>query len=164
MKLSLGVVLLVSLITTPSSAAVCNYYRSTNRVTCGGVACDTLSLVSGGGKLPVGYYYIGDFRIHNGVDWFNLYKQKSDRTGFWDYNTKIPEEGCRGGFGLHYGGRSLGCITVPDSACFNRIERVLRAYPVIPFTVHECLSCYFGSCWRGTSTLTAPCTADLQVW
>lgn len=163
MKLSLGAVLFVSLATL-SSAAVCNYNRLTNRITCNRVTCDTLDEVGGGGKLPVGYYYIGVFRTHYSVGWFNLYKQKSDRTGFWDYHTKIPEEGCRGGFGLHYGSTSLGCITVPDSACFSRIERVLRAYPVIPFTVYECRACNYGSCWWGTRTLTAPCTADLQVW
>jgi hypothetical protein len=59
-----------------------------------------------------------------------LYKQRSGG-GYWDYHTQIPEESCRGGFGLHPGTISLGSITVLERSCFNQIGDVINAYPAI---------------------------------
>ena len=163
MKLIWGISLLLAL-TASSYAATCNYYRSSNRVTCGGVTCDAEGNVGGGGKLPSGYYYIGEFRINfniNNIPWFNLYKQR-DNGGFWDYYTNIPEEGCRGRFGLHPGTRSLGCITVTDRSCFNQLSQVINNYPIIPFTVTRCHGCRWGRCFI-TTQRSAPCSTDLQV-
>jgi hypothetical protein len=161
MKLILGLTLLASLAAV-TSAATCTYCRSTNQIRCGGVSCNTKADVVGGGKLPSGYYYIGNYYSHGGVPWFNLYKQRSSG-GYWDYYTQIPEESCRGGFGLHPGTISEGCITVLERSCFNRIRDVINTYPAIPFYVTECRGCnsYFGCWW--TSTVSRLCTTDLQV-
>ena len=146
-----------------SSAATCSNHHVSNQITCGSVTCAAVSDVNGG-KLPTGYYYIGNLYQHRfGVPWFNLYKQKADGTGFWDYHTKIPEESCRGGFGLHVGSISEGCITITDNSCFNELSQVIMGYPIINFTVTECSGCYFGHCWGGTSQTSAPCTTDLEV-
>ena len=166
MKLVIGVVLFTSLAAS-SIAATCSYYRSSNQITCGGISCDTQANVDGGGKLPPGYYYIGEFLPEEHfVSWFNLYKQKADRSGFWDYHTQIPEENCRGGFGLHPGTTSLGCITVTTHTCFEGIKQVITAFPVIQFPVTECRVCGFAG-WPiclWTNEISAPCTTDLQVY
>lgn len=163
MKLMLGLALFVSLVAC-ASAATCTYVRSSDQITCGGVTCNTEGNVFGGGKLPAGYYYIGDHYYNNrrgGAQWFNLYKQRASG-GFWDYHTQIPEEGCRGGFGLHPGTISEGCITVLDTNCFNRIRDVINNYPIIPFLVTECIWCNFFGCWQ-TNQISRPCTTDLYV-
>lgn len=148
-----------------SFAATCSYYRSSNQITCGGVTCDTLATVDGNGKLPPGYYYIGNFRYRGSVPWFNLYKQKvGGSAGFWDYYTQIPEESCRGGFALHPGTYSLGCITVTSDSCFQNIKQVITAFSVIQFDVTKCRGCVFGICIFGTRKTRAPCTTDLQVY
>ena len=100
--------------------------------------------------------------------WFNLYCQRSSGGGFWDYYTQVPELGCRGGFGLHSGDYSEGCITVTSSSCFNRLRNeIISNFPVIYFNVYECRNCHQG--WWGsgyqcswTQTVSRPCTADLQ--
>lgn len=150
-----------------SSGAFCTYYRNSNRVTCGSVTCNAASTTADQ-KLPAGYYYVGNFYHHSGVTpWFNLYRQKAGTTDFWDYYTKVPELGCRGGFGLHSGTRSLGCVTVTDDNCFRRLQsEITNNYPIIYFDVKECRGCsssFFGgySCWF-TSNVRRPCTTDLQ--
>lgn len=162
MKLMVGLALLLALVAC-TSAATCTYDRSSNQISCGGVTCNTKGNVGGGGKLPAGYYYIGDHYSRNGVPWFNLYKQRASG-GFWDYHTQIPEENCRGGFGLHPGTISLGCITVLDPACFDGIRDVIKGYGIIPFNVTECIRCstFFGGCWW-TNQISRPCRTDLDV-
>lgn len=150
-----------------SFAAFCTYYRSSNRVTCGSVTCDTASPSWwSGGKIPSGYYYIGNFYSHSGTPWFNLYPQRQGG-GFWDYSTRVPELGCRGGFGLHAGSYSEGCITVPSSSCFNDLKDEINNFPVIYFNVYECPSywdCLWGNCGSTSNLniLSRPCTTDLQ--
>lgn len=166
-QLTLGVfLLLVGSFATTCSAATCYYHRRSNQISCGGVTCSAEGNVNGG-KLPAGYYYIGAFRTHQRYDvpWFNLYKQKNDESGFWDYHTRIPEAGCRGGFGLHPGTRSEGCITVTDDYCFDRIRSVINGHgDATSFSVSECRWCVFGRCLRGTNQTTAlRSNADLQV-
>ena len=162
MKLTLVVSLLLALAAS-SYAATCNYYRSSNSVTCRGVTCNAVSSVRGG-KLPLGYYYIGEFRRRGSTPWFNLYKQRNNGRGFWDYHTKIPEESCRGGFGLHPGTRSLGCITVTNRSCFNRLRRVINRYRSRQFTVTECRTCFWGRCLRGQNRISRRRTTDLRVY
>lgn len=166
MKLVLGIVILASL-SANCSAATCTYYRSSNSITCGGVTCNTQGNVGGAGILPAGYYYISTFRINENIGntpWFNLYKQKSDGSGFWDYYSDIPEENCRGRFGLHPGRISEGCVTVLSSSCFNQLKQVINEYPNILFQVSKCYpyTCWFG--WCVSREVTVPCTTDLQVY
>ena len=136
-----------------AASATCSYDQSSNRVSCGGVTCSTIGQVQGG-KLPTGYYRIGTFYHHGsaGTPWFNLYHQRS-AGGFWDYYTKASDIGCRGGFGLHPGTVSLGCITVKNRGCFDRIKAVITRYSPKKFDVTECLSCLWGGCRRGTNTI-----------
>ena len=96
------------------------------------VTCNTAD--AGSSELPAGYYYIGDHYLHgpHRTPWFNLYRQRSSGGGFWDYYTQVPELGCRGGFGLHSGGYSEGCITVTNSNCFTRLtNEIISNFPVI---------------------------------
>ena len=126
-----------------SQAAFCTYSRSANTVRCGSVTCNTDD--AGTSELPAGYYYIGNHYIHptENKPWFNLYRQRSSGKGFWDYHTEVPELGCRGGFGLHSGSYSEGCITVTSSNCFTRLKNeILNNFPVIPFDVYECRVCH----------------------
>ena len=156
---------------TSSQGAFCTYYRNSNRVSCGSVTCSTASPDDPADKLPSGYYYIGNFYTHPRlrVPWFNLYRERSSSKGtFWDYSTLIPELGCRGGFGLHSGSVSEGCVTVTDSSCFTRLkDEINRSFPVVYFNVYECISCSRGWWWSQpscsrTQTIRRPCTADLQ--
>ena len=142
-------------------SATCTYDQSANQVTCGRVRCSTVGQVSGG-KLPLGRYRIGTFYSHSGTPWFNLYPERSSG-GYWDYYTRVPELGCRGGFGLHPGTISLGCITVTDGSCFNHIKAVVESFSSTSFTVTECRVCWWGICAGGTGTLSRRYRTDLQV-
>lgn len=155
--------LLTTILPELTKGAFCTYYRSSNSVTCGSVTCSTATL-SWNDKLPAGDYYIGDFYYHGGsTPWFNLFRRRTGTNDYWDYHTQVPELGCRGGFGLHAGTISQGCVTVTDYSCFHRLRAQIQAnYPVIYFSVKECRSCFWRWCTRGISTVRRPCTADLQ--
>ena len=151
-------------------AATCTYYRSSHRVTCGSVTCTTRppSWWSRG-SLPAGNYYIGRYG-YNG-NWFQLYRQRSGG-GYWDYHTKIPELGCRGGFALHSGSYSEGCITVESNDCYRDLTNVINRYRATSFSVYECLKCRqrISAWWRrsyscrgGTSTISRLRTTTLQA-
>lgn len=149
-----------------SQAAFCTYYWSSNRVRCGSVTCNTVN--AGSSELPAGDYLIGMYYSRRGTPWFNLYRQRSSG-GYWDYSTQVPELGCRGGFGLHSGSYSLGCITVTDSGCFTRLKNEInRRYSSrdFEFNAYKCLGCYsyrwLGSGCVWTQTIRRSCTADLE--
>ena len=147
-----------------SQAAFCTYYRSSNRVRCGSVTCSTAE--AGASELPPGYYRIGNYYPRRGTPWFNLYRQRESGGRYWDYHTKVPELGCRGGFGLHSGSISEGCVTVTYSSCFSRLRNQIESnYRSANFNAYECRGCY--SSWLGsgcvwTSTVGRVRTADLQ--
>ncbi len=160
MKYAVAYLLFIALVQT-TLAATCTYYRDSNQITCGSVTCDTEEPSWwSGGKLPAGYYYIGDYG-YNG-NWFKLYRERVG-SGFWDYHTKVPELNCRGGFALHPGSISEGCITVTDNDCYSDIANVITNYPAIWFSVYECSQCFLGYCLGGTSTISRLCTTDLQA-
>ena len=167
MKLKLfAIAILLTATVFPSETfgAFCTYNRNSDYVLCGSVYCDTQSPSSPNDKLPAGDYYVGNFYHHGSTPWFNLYPRKKGTNDYWDYHTKVPELGCRGGFALHSGTISEGCITVSDDGCFNNLKMQITYYfPVIDFTVKECRGCstYWSSCWW-TSDITRPCTADLK--
>ena len=148
-----------------AESASCTYDQSSNKISCRGVTCNTIGQVQGG-KLPIGYYRIGTFYLHGSArtPWFNLYPRRS-AGGYWDYYTKVSEIGCRGGFGLHPGTVSLGCITVTDRSCFNKIKDVVQHFPSRSFDVTECRACTFGRCLGGINTLKGQRKyhTDLQV-
>ena len=164
MKCTLLITIVISAALANSSlGAFCNYYQSSNRVTCGQVTCSTAIPNAGHEKTPVGTYYVGESRIHKGVGWFNLYPKRA-AGGYWDYYTKVPEFNCRGYFGLHAGTVSEGCITVTDTNCFNQLrDEITNNFPVIPFNVYKCRLCGWpGGCFS-TPIVKRPCTSDLQV-
>lgn len=132
-----------------TSASVCVYDQSANTVSCGGHMCSTVGQVWGG-KLPVGYYLVGTFYLHGNAKtpWFNLYPKRSSG-GYWDYYTRVAELGCRGGFGLHPGTDSLGCITVKDRSCFNKIKDEILGFRKKSLDVKECRNCIIGRCFGG---------------
>ena len=154
------VFLLLAVLTGRSSAATCTYSRSSNRVTCGGVTCSAATPGWFSSKLPSGDYRIGDYPSRSG--WFRLYKYSNGH--YWDYHTKIPEESCRGGFALHGGSFSEGCITVTDDSCFNRLTRVINRYRSKSFSARECLTCFWGGCRRGHSNVSRTYKATLRAY
>ena len=157
----------ILVIFTSSHGAFCTYYSNSNSVTCGSVTCSTASPNSEADKLSTGYYYIGNYYIHGSTTpWFNLYRKRSSG-GFWDYYTKIPELGCRGGFGLHSGGASEGCITVTDSSCFTQLRNEIdQNYRELNFNAYECRGCHEGWLWGykclWTQTIERVHTGDLE--
>ena len=159
MKYTAVLLLLIALSET-ALAATCTYYRSSSRITCGSVTCTAIAPSRDSEKLPAGYYYIGDYGYRG--TWFKLYRQRA-RGGYWDYHTLIPELGCRGGFALHPGTYSEGCITVTDNNCYRRLKNVITRYPAIWFSVRRCHWCRWGVCFGGTSTTSRLCTTDLQA-
>ena len=160
-KMKYAVVLLLFIALGKTTyAATCTYDRSANLIRCGSVTCSAASPPWWQRKLPAGYYYIGDYGYKK--TWFKLYRQRA-AGGFWDYHTRIPEQSCRGGFALHPGSYSAGCITVTDDYCYNRLKNVITGYSAIWFSVYECRWCRWGTCLRGTSTISRLCTTDLQV-
>ena len=154
MKATLLITLLGLYLVVPEALGlVCEYSRLRNIVTCGSTACSTKSPPFLKGLLP-GTYRVGVLRRHERLDtpWFNLYPKKF-RGGYWDYHTKSPNHICRGGFGLHPGSRSEGCITVSND-CFNRLKSVITQHRTSTVTVNECNECFLGICWNGTSTIS----------
>ena len=145
-----------------ASGSTCTYYRAANKLSCNGITCTTESLVWGG-KLPRGLYRIGTFYYHGSqqTPWFNLYRYKGNGN-YWDYHTKIPTESCRGGFGLHPGTVSEGCITVLNDSCFNRIKNAINLYSPHSFSAIECRKCFWGKCRGGTSTVSRSYTTTLS--
>ena len=143
-------------------ASFCTYYRSSNRVTCGSVTCSTAE--AGASKLPPGNYLVGKSYSRGDTPWFNfLHRQRRSGDGYWDYHTKVPELGCRGGFGLHSGSHSEGGVTVTDSSCFSRLRSQIESnYRLVDFNAYECRSCLWGECRSGISTVRRARTADLQ--
>lgn len=143
-----------------SQAAFCTYYRSSNTVRCGSVTCNTAE--AGSSELPPGYYLVGEYYSHRHVPWFNLYRQRSSGR-YWDYHTKVPELGCRGGFGLHPGGISEGCITVTDSNCFNRLRNEInKHYKPRDFNTYECIGCIWKVGCVMQNIVSRRITADLE--
>ena len=156
----------------------CTYDRQNNNIQCtfpgmAAIRCPVVAKAGGRGKLPAGCYRIGNFYTHRGkkvpggVPWYNLYRQKDTKDGWWDYYTDIPEIDCRGFFGLHFGTKSLGCITVTDRQCFNNLMNAIKNnHPDRRFEVHKCrLGCRKNppACIGGTVKVSQLCTTDLKV-
>ena len=163
MKCTVLTTLIFAALASSSLGAFCKYYQSSNSVRCGQITCLTANPDDRYEKTPVGFYYVGRSRIHKGVGWFNLYPQRSSG-GYWDYHTKVPEFNCRGGFGLHYGWISEGCITVTDLSCFNQLrDEITNNFPEKSLNAHKCRGCWGRRClW--TSTVQRTRTSDLQVY
>ena len=129
------------------------------------IMCATVAIAGGKGKLPAGCYRIGHPRIHpkKSILWSNLYRQKNNKDGWWDYSTGNPEIDCRGQFALHPGVVSKGCITVTDQSCFfNLMKAIKNNHPNRQFEVHKCKFCVLGECFF-PSTTKQNCTTDLKV-
>ena len=142
-------------------AATCTYDRSSNEITCGSVTCSAEAPSTDSDKLPAGYYYIGEYGYKD--TWFKLYRQRPGGD-YWDYHTLVPELGCRGGFALHPGTISEGCITVSDNSCYERLKNVIDQNRAKSFSAYECLRCI--SRWEvcvWTRPISRTYTADLQA-
>lgn len=112
------------------------------------------------GPLPKGVYFVGDARTYHPVDWFELFPQRDDLSGVWDYNTNSDENYCRGGFGFHEGSRSAGCITVKGpldaTGCFEQVKNFVTSLPKsLSPNRYECSKCFLGKCWNGISKMTS---------
>jgi len=88
------------------------------------------------GPIPDGSYYIGNQGSgpSGHSDWYALYGKTSD--GSYSYNN-IPVETSdggtvnRGGFNLHLGSISEGCVTVTDGSEWNDITNTLNNTPPV---------------------------------
>lgn len=166
MVVALTAVLLVVMQATASSAYTCQFYLSTAKVTCGGVTC-TAATSWWYKLLPAGFYRIGPKNSGKSVPWYNLYPY-SDKN-YWDYHSEVPALGCRGGFALHGGSFSEGCITVTDNDCMAQIESYLNGLSSSTFTVNECKdawgpNCLFSNCQNGIGTLSRSYIGSLKVY
>eukprot|EP01084_Bolivina_argentea_P287638 493568_1 len=136
----------------------CYYSSSADTVRCvpppitgkGAVTCATVNYDN---PLPGGAsYYLGPETTSHEQGWFNLYPIYGDTS--WDYHTRVPDFDCRGGFGLHEGINSLGCITVSDHTCWNSLYSVITDTPMHRSTttllLDECSHCYWSTCLGGT--------------
>eukprot|EP00483_Globobulimina_turgida_P002363 UN02365 len=139
--------ILLSLLTVHCSAIICYYSSSANTVRCG--SSQTCSTVNYADPLPAGPYRVGPSTTFHSGGWFNLYPVVSGNT--WDYHTNVASFGCRGGFGLHEGTQSLGCITISHHSCWNSIYNAITGTSVSTQTMDECLSCFISRCWGGIS-------------
>ena len=105
--------------------------------------------VSYNNPLPPGTYRIGPPTEWHSLGWFNLYPVTDGAT--WDYHSKVPSFGCRGGFGLHQGTISEGCITISDNTCLHKLHAAIIGESSTTETVRmdECPWCGAGICWGG---------------
>eukprot|EP00483_Globobulimina_turgida_P000374 UN00374 len=109
------------------SAVMCYYSSSADTVRCdGSQTCNTVDYAD---PLPSGTFLVGPQSGSHSGGWLNLYPVVSE-IHVWDYYTNVPSFGCRGGFGLHEGTQSLGCITISDNSCWNSIFNAITATPV----------------------------------
>ena len=82
-----------------------------------------------GGPTPRGEYLIGERYTHSpGLDWYNLYPEKEDNSGYYGYAQ--PTQKGRSNMGLHPGIGSLGCVTVKaplynNDRCWKKIRKVI---------------------------------------
>ena len=153
MKVTLVIISLGLYLVVPEALGlVCEYSRSRNTIRCDGVICRTKSPSKEYMKLPIGFYRVGLFYNRGTVPWFNLYPKRSSG-GYWDYHTRSPDHWCEGGFALHSGTISKGCITVGSDPCFNKLKKIITAHMTVTVQVKECLWCLCSNCWKGEATV-----------
>ena len=152
MKAALLISLLGLYLVVPETQGflTCFYSSSQNIIRCGSVTCSTRTPTA---PLPKGWYRVGEFYNRRNVPWFNLYPQRSSG-GYWDYHTKSPDHSCRGGFGLHSGTISEGCITVGSDPCFDKLKKIIESHGTSSTRVAECRGCRWGLCLGGQSITT----------
>ncbi len=171
MLFTLIVAVLVLLQATESSAPTCVVYmdQGTRKVACGGISC---TIVDSNSLVPLSSYRIGPLNTAKAPTiWYNLYPYTGNNLypyypsdgRYWDYHTQVPGLGCRGGFGLHNGTSSGGCITVTNNTCMESIKQHLDGLPVNPFNVSECKVCFHNGCLFGIGTLEKDYIGDLTV-
>ena len=169
MRYCAAILLFIALSET-ALAATCTYYRSSHRVTFGSVTCTTRPPLwwSRGIAFQPGITTLVDMAT---AAIGSSFIDSGRVGGYWDYHTKIPELGCRGGFALHPGSYSEGCITVESNNCYRDLTNVINRYRATSFSVYECLQCRrIYSWWRrsyscrgGTNTISRLRTTDLQA-
>eukprot|EP01083_Nonionella_stella_P237741 833724_1 len=135
--MSLVILYLLSLLVIQSHGITCWYSNSANTVRCS--TSQTCNTVDYKDFLPTGHYKVGPETTYHSGGWLNLYPVADSQV--WDYHTNVASIGCRGGFGLHEGTQSLGCITVTDNAITTTTTSTQK--------MDECLTCYWGTCWGG---------------
>ena len=78
-------------------------------------------------STPIGEYKLGAVEWNSGKskNWVNLYPKMKNGQGYWDYYCENPDTE-RSKIALHPGSISFGCISVPDTNCWSKLEAVLR--------------------------------------
>lgn len=106
----------------------------------------------------MGEYKVGVVEFNTGIriNWVNLYPKKKKEDGYWDYYCKNPDSG-RSKIGLHPGSVSLGCISVPDSQCWLKLETLLKQQK--PYSVNVT-----GVEISGVGSSTLSCDGNLANW
>jgi hypothetical protein len=67
-------------------------------------------------------------------NWVNLYPEKKSKNGYWDYYCENPDTG-RSKIALHPGSFSQGCISIPDSNCWRKLEQLFKQQKSSSLTV-----------------------------
>ena len=153
-------VLILSALIASSLGAVCTYNRASRKIRCGSWSCFSTTV---GSRVPSGYYYLGNGLPTSNPTKFEMYRRKSDGSGFWDHSSLIPEQNCEGSYELIVNQLSDTSITVTDGNCWHYLRNMITSYPVVPFSVQTCNGCSNGVCQNGVSSSLAPCTVDLEV-
>jgi len=100
----------------------CTFSRSTKIIKCGNQQCSANTH-----ETPVGNYKLGAVEWNSGKNknWVNLYPEKKSKNGYWDYYCQNPDTG-RSKIALHPGSVSIGCISIPDSNCWRKLEQLFK--------------------------------------
>lgn len=109
----------------------CTFSRSKKIIKCGNQECSANT-----DDTPVGIYKLGSVEWNTGKkkNWVNLYPQKKSKNGYWDYYCENPDTR-RSKIALHPGSISLGCISIPNSNCWNKLEQLLKQQKSSSLTV-----------------------------
>ena len=102
----------------------CTFTRSTKIIQCGQEKCSAVT-----SNTPLGHYKLGAVEYNSGKNknWVNLYPKKKKGDGYWDYYCENPDTN-RSKIALHPGSVSLGCISVPDQSCWNKLEKEFKRH------------------------------------
>ncbi len=86
---------------------------------------------------PVGTFAMSPLKWNDNKqkNWVFLYPKRDNKEGYWDYYCENPDNH-RSKIALHPGQRTLGCVSIPDTDCWQNIENLFKQYESKPLVVH----------------------------
>lgn len=100
----------------------CTFSTWRKEIECGNQKCSAVTE-----NTPIGSYKLGAVERNRakGRNWVNLYPRMKSGKGYWDYYCENPDTR-KSKIALHPGSRSLGCISIPDQSCWNKLEKLFK--------------------------------------